>query len=331
MMGLFRKLIKLGLVATGGFALYQVYWGLQQLFSRDVHLTLARHVNQAKSGTLLHDVTDHEGYTREHSIEDGIERVIYHPRRRVYDTPIVMQHGMWHGAWTWDTWGPFFAARGWEVHTHSLPGHSGSPSQTPIESCTLDYYLAFLKAEIDRQAHKPILLGHSMGGALAQWYLKYVGDLPAAVLVAPWPHELLLSGETTYFFSADLAAILLSLITRRAENCRSPQAAAHALLSETSVVSPQELFKQLGPESLLVMLQHHPPFWLAPKVINTPMLLLAGEGDVVVSLDALKQTAEHYHADFRQYPGAAHNLMMEKNHAEIAQHIHDWLVKVGVN
>ena len=92
-----------------------------------------------------------------------------------------------------------------------------------------------------------------MGGALAQWYLKYVGDLPAAVLVAPWPHELILSGETTYIISADPIGTLLSMVTRRAEYCRNSQVAAHALLSSTSIVTPDELFKQLGPESLIVM------------------------------------------------------------------------------
>ncbi len=331
MMGLFRKLFKFGFMLIGGFVIYQIFWGIQQLLSRDVHLTLARHTNKGQAGTTLRETKEEASYTREHIIEDGIERIIYRPKQRRFETPIVMQHGMWHGAWTWDMWGPLFASWGWEVHTHSLPGHSGSLTQTPIEECTLDYYLAFLKAEIDRHEQKPILLGHSMGGALTQWYLKYVGDLPAAILVAPWPHEVIQSGETAYLIGADPMGMLLSMVTRRAEQCRNPQVAAHALLSSTSVMTPEALFKKLAPESLIVMLQHHPPFWFAPKVVNTPMLVLAGEGDTVVSLDALKQTANHYHADFRSYAGAAHNLMMEKNHAEIAQDIHDWLVKVAIS
>jgi alpha-beta hydrolase superfamily lysophospholipase len=192
------------------------------------------------------------------------------------------------------------------------------------------YYLAFLKAEIDRHERKPILLGHSMGGALAQWYLKYVGDLPAVVLVTPYPHEVILTGETAHIITADPLGMLLSIVTRRAEHCRNPQVAAHALLSSTSVVTPDELFKQLGPESLIVMMQHHPPFWVAPKAVNTPMLLLAGEADTVVKVSALRQTAQYYGADYREYAGAAHNLMMEKNHADIARDVHDWLVKVGV-
>ena len=34
-----------------------------------------------------------------HRTEDGIERTVYVPRERRFETPILMQHGTWHGAW----------------------------------------------------------------------------------------------------------------------------------------------------------------------------------------------------------------------------------------
>ena len=37
-----------------------------------------------------------------HEVENGIERVTYIPEQRRFDTPILMQHGMWHGAWCWE-------------------------------------------------------------------------------------------------------------------------------------------------------------------------------------------------------------------------------------
>jgi pimeloyl-ACP methyl ester carboxylesterase len=98
------------------------------------------------------------------SVEGGIERVVYRPHNRRFNTPIVMQHGMWHGAWCWQGWQELLAEWGWESHAHSLPGHASSPTQRPIRWCTLGYYLDFLKAEIDRQPRRPILMGHSMAG-----------------------------------------------------------------------------------------------------------------------------------------------------------------------
>ena len=40
-------------------------------------------------------------FSVQHSINNGIERVTYTPKHRRFETPILMQHGMWHGAWCW--------------------------------------------------------------------------------------------------------------------------------------------------------------------------------------------------------------------------------------
>ncbi len=39
-----------------------------------------------------------------HTLDDGIERIVYTPRERRFETPLLMQHGMWHGAWCWKAW-----------------------------------------------------------------------------------------------------------------------------------------------------------------------------------------------------------------------------------
>ena len=37
-------------------------------------------------------------YTVSYTVQDGIERVVYTPEERRFATPLVLQHGMWHGA-----------------------------------------------------------------------------------------------------------------------------------------------------------------------------------------------------------------------------------------
>jgi pimeloyl-ACP methyl ester carboxylesterase len=107
-----------------------------------------------------------EPFHVQHSVENGIERVVYTPVERRFETPILMQHGMWHGAWCWQQWQELFAGWGWESYAFSLPGHAGSPTQRPVYFCTLTYYLKFLKAEVARLPRKPVLMGHSMGGEI---------------------------------------------------------------------------------------------------------------------------------------------------------------------
>ena len=267
-------------------------------------------------------------YTIQHSVENGIERIRYLPARRRRLPPILMVHGMWHGAWCWQPWQELLAEWGWESHAFSLPGHGMSPAQRPVYFCTLDYYLRFLKAEVARMERKPILIGHSMGGALVQWYLKYAGDnLPAAVLAAPWNvHGNFSDGGIAHWLNLDPLGVLLVSLTGSANPyIRTPAVAARKLISPGAIYSPKELHARLGPESVWIMIQHNRPFWQPPVEIKTPLLWLAGEADQLISVEAQQRAAADYHAPCIVAPGAAHNLMMEPTYAETALTIHQWL------
>jgi pimeloyl-ACP methyl ester carboxylesterase len=166
-----------------------------------------------------------------------------------------------------------------------------------------------------------------MGGALTQWYLKYVGDdLTAAVLVAPWA-----SHSTTVvtgrWWRLDPVGVLLAVLTSSTRPfIRTPKRAAEKLISAKSVYTPEELYAQLGPESAWVMYQHNPPFWHPPEQVKTPLLWLAGELDAVIGVEVERRSAAYYQADFVVVPDAAHNLMMEHNHRETAETINKWLI-----
>jgi pimeloyl-ACP methyl ester carboxylesterase len=259
------------------------------------------------------------------SVTDGIERIVYMPHTRRFETPIVMQHGMWHGAWCWQGWQELLAEWGWESHAHSLPGHAGSPVQRPIRWCTLGYYLEFLKAEVDRLPQKPVLMGHSMGGALTQCYLKERDYLPAAVLVAPWlSHSMFgpilqtIPQDAVGFFRSTLHLTTTPLV-------RNPFRAAQMFIHEGASLSPEALYEQLGPESLWVLLQYNPLQWQPAKCLKTPLLWLVGAADTLIPETAEAKSARHYGAAYEVVPEAGHNVMMEKSWRETAVLIHNWL------
>ncbi len=317
----------LGVGTTVGWVITQQLWVLWQLLNKDVQRTLRTQTNQAPKGFLCKEKAETETYERIHTIEDGIERVVYLPKSRRFKTPILMQHGMWHGAWCWQHWQALLAGWGWESHAFSLPGHAGSPTQRPIPLCTLDYYLSFLKAEVDRLPQRPVLMGHSMGGALTQWYLKHVGNLPAVVLVAPWVSHSTMKDGFWLIFNLDPLSNILSSLSWTSEMVRNPYRAARALITEGALYTPQALHAKLGPESVIVMYQHNPPFWSPPEEVNTPMLWLAGERDAVVDEPSERRSAAYYNADYVMVEEAGHNLMMEHNYRQTAKTIHNWLVE----
>jgi pimeloyl-ACP methyl ester carboxylesterase len=318
-----------GLGFVAGHFLAQLYWIWQRLHPIDVPRSLQMHTNQLEIGLSYSAAQKENGFQLQHTVENGIERIRCTPEQKRFETPILMLHGMWHGAWCWQPWQELLAAWGWESVAFSLPGHGCSPEQRPIRLCTLDYYLGFLKAEVQRLPVKPVLMGHSMGGALGQWYLKFVSDdLPAVVLVAPWVAHNALLDSAPLFFKIDPMVFPLIALDRSANPMvRNPRRAARVLLSKDATYSPDKLKSRLGSESALVMFQHNPPFWTPPENLRTPMLLLAGQADAVISLDGLRRSAAHYRADFVVVKGAAHNLMMERQHPQIAAVIHDWLAE----
>jgi len=323
----------LGAGALGGYALAQQAWAIWQLAGRDVRGELAAHANCAPKGLTYSETRETEHYVRQHTIEDGIERVVYVPKQRRSATPILMQHGMWHGAWCWQWWQELFAAWGWETHAHSLPGHGGSPVQRPIALCTLDYYLGFLAAEIARLPRRPVLVGHSMGGALTQWYLKYVGDdLAAAILVAPWVSHSMFGAGFLRLLGYDPLGVLRMMVTWDATPLKRPVpgSAARFLVGPGAVMPLADLWARLGPESALVLYQHNPPFWYPPREVKTAMLWVAGEDDPLLVEADQRRSAAHYQADYDVARGARHNVMMEHNFDKTAARIHEWLMGQGV-
>jgi len=323
----FKKLgLGFGLGLPAGWFIAQLAWVAAKLARIDPAVSLAQHANRGERGSRVLADRETEKYVMRHTVEDGIERIVYIPKVRQHATPILMQHGMWHGAWTWQWWQPLFAEWGWESVAVSLPGHGASPAQRQIELCTLDYYLGFLRAEVNRFEQPPVLMGHSMGGALTQWYLKYCGDLPAAVLVAPWvSHSTLLDGLPRILSVDPLVGLLTSLAWSATPWVRSPERAARLLMTDGAAISPEELHDRLGPESSLVVLQHNPPFWSPPDDIRTPLLWVTGEKDATISVSGATRSAEFYQATHIIVPEAGHNLMMEQSYWETARSIVDWL------
>ena len=265
-------------------------------------------------------------YTISRTVNEGIERITYAPHERRFATPILLQHGMWHGAWCWADWQALLATWGWESHAISLPGHGGSPVQRPLRWCTLGYYLRFLEREINRLPVRPILMGHSMGGALTQHYLKKYDDLPAAVLVAPWPSHSMVPPSISPLKIDPVGSLLTMVMLSATPLIRTPARAAKLLISPKARISPEELHKKLTPESILVIYQHNPPMWSPPKHLKTPLLWLAGEFDYAIPEKFERPSAKHYGAKYVDVPDAGHNLMMEHNADATAQTIHEWLM-----
>lgn len=101
--------------------------------------------------------------------------------------PVVLVHGMWCTGASWKRVADILTARGYDCHAPSLPVHDDSTDQPlQVRRKSLREYLDFLERSIEAQHYEraPIIVGHSMGGLLAQQLAARVDPL-ALVLLTP--------------------------------------------------------------------------------------------------------------------------------------------------
>ncbi len=102
---------------------------------------------------------------------------------------IVMIHGMFGGGWYWDNYKGFFEKRKFQCHTPTLRFHDVDPEDKPcsdLGTTSLLDYAQDLEDYIGELDERPILIGHSMGGLLAQ-ILGARGLAMGLVLLTPAP------------------------------------------------------------------------------------------------------------------------------------------------
>ncbi|MEJ2634735.1 MAG: alpha/beta hydrolase, partial [Calditrichia bacterium] len=84
---------------------------------------------------------------------------------------IFMIHGMWGTPWYWEYYRNYFKEKGYQFLTPTLRYHDMNPGDLPdprLGTTSLLDYAADLEREIGQLDEKPIIMGHSMGGLLAQ-------------------------------------------------------------------------------------------------------------------------------------------------------------------
>jgi pimeloyl-ACP methyl ester carboxylesterase len=87
---------------------------------------------------------------------------VVHPRR-------------WHAAWCWQNFLDFFADTGYRALPVSLRGHAGSATSKRLRRCSLADYVEDVESVAATLPARPVVIGHSLGGFIAQKYLESNG------------------------------------------------------------------------------------------------------------------------------------------------------------
>ena len=246
-------------------------------------------------------------------------------------TPILFVHGMWHGAWCWEEhFLPYFAQHGYDAYALDLRGHGGSDGRDRLRWTSLNDYVTDVEQVARQMPTAPIVVGHSMGGMIVQKYLER-NRAPAAVLLASTsPHGVL---PTTLRLARrhPLAFAKVGLTFSMVPLVASPQLAREAFFSEDMPAAQlTSYFTRLQDESSRAMLDMVALNLPRPKRVKTPLLVLGGTDDQLVSPAEVQATARAYNTEAELFPHMAHDMMLEAGWAAVADRILKWLNELAI-
>ena len=247
---------------------------------------------------------------------------------------IVMIHGMWGGAWCWENYKRFFENRGYQCLTPTLRFHDANPAKPPhpqLEATSLLDYLADLEKEIRQLDAPPIIMGHSMGGLLAQM-LGSRGLARALVLLTPAS-------------PAGINALTLSVIRSfwsgltkwgfwRKPMRQTFNEAVYSMLHMLPVEEQDKIYKRFVYESGRAACEIG--FWFldrkgAARVdearITCPVLVIAGSQDRITPASVVRRVSAKYIAvsTYKEFKNHSHWVTGEPRWEEVAEFVSDWL------
>lgn len=246
-----------------------------------------------------------------------------------------MLHGAFCGPWVFDSFRLPFEAAGYKVHSPTLRHHEkGMRTSRALGTTSLIDYAQDLEKFIDGLDSPPILLGHSLGGLLAQM-LAARGKARALVLLAPCaPWGIL---PSTLLEVASSHTLLLA-----GDFWNQPLRPEYWIAAANSLdhLAPAERYKVFSlfvPESGRATFEVMHWAWDArraaqvhARAVTCPILCLVGEHDKINPPTTVRRIAERYEGRvlYKELPRHSHWLLGEPGWEKITGQSLHWLGEV---
>ena len=244
---------------------------------------------------------------------------------------VMMVHGSFCRPFVWDGFAGKFTQAGYQVQCPALRFHDMDEAPEALGTTSLADYAADLEDALDALDGPAILVGHSLGGLLAQMLAarRAVRALVLLAPSAPWgvpPSSLFeISQAQAMLLKVGFWNRLLPLDKEAMERqalSRLPAAERQAMLSRFTAASGRATFQavhwglDMGRTSEVD----------ADKV-SCPLLLLAGAEDRISPPGTVERIAALYgkRATYEKLPGMNHWLMGEPGWEAVADRALTWL------
>ncbi|WP_439133986.1 alpha/beta hydrolase [Pseudomaricurvus sp.] len=250
---------------------------------------------------------------------------------------LVMIHGMWGGGWYWQPMKTFFGARGYTCHTPDLRYHGESAGNDPhpgLGTTSIQDYVDDLAELLRSLPEKPVVIGHSMGGLIAQ-KLAEQGLVGQLILACPAPPDDVLA--ISWAGLKSLSPLMLTPGFWKKPTMPSFENAVKSSFQLIPANERREYYDRLCHDSGKVLLEIALPFLdkrsaakVASSKVQCPTLVLSAELDKLIPAQVVKKVANKYpQAAYHCFTGQTHWVIAEKGWEACAEYIAEWLDRLA--
>ncbi|HEX3811029.1 MAG TPA: alpha/beta hydrolase [Rhizomicrobium sp.] len=248
--------------------------------------------------------------------------------------PIVMIHGAFCGGWAFENFRKPFEKKGYRVLAPTLRHHDGGRPPRSLGTTSIKDYVRDIETVLDGLEEPAVLVGHSMGGLIAQM-IAARRDVRATILLAPSPPWGVLP-STPFEIASAQALYMAGSFWSKPLKPSEWIAGANAL---DRVPEPERarIFERFVPESGLATFEiMHWALDLKgatqfdPRSVTCPILCLVGTRDRVNPPSTVRRIAQRYRGRCRyeELRDHSHWLVDEPGYEKIAARALDWLAEV---
>jgi pimeloyl-ACP methyl ester carboxylesterase len=256
-------------------------------------------------------------------------------------TPLLLIHGAWLSARSWERFTEYFDRRGFDVSAPEWPRKEGDVEQLreeteEIKGLGLDEIVDHYAELIGKLEQPPVLIGHSFGGLIVELLLdRGLGRAGVALSPAPPKGILVLPFSSLKAAAPALAhpsrwhgivPLTLEEFTFGFVNTLSPEDAA-AAYERYAVPETGQIFYEAG----FANFHLHPPSEVHfENGERAPLLIVGAEKDNTVPASLAKKQYEKYErsparTDWLEFPGRPHLFVVGEGWEEVAEAIDGWL------